>query len=50
MTIRKSAGDYLYAIHRLRLCKSYTLSVDIASVLSVSKPSVGNLRENGCIS
>ena len=50
MTIRKSAEDYLYAIHRLRLSKGYTRSVDIAPVLSVSNPSVGNLRENGYIS
>lgn len=50
MTIRKSAEDYLYAIHRPRLSKGYTRSVDIAPVLSVSNPSVGNLRENGYIS
>ena len=50
MTIRKSAEDYLYAIHRLCLSKGYTRSVDIAPIFSVSNPSVGNIRENGYIS
>ena len=49
MTIRKSTEDYLYAIHRLRLSKGDTCSVDIASALFVFKTSVGRLRENGHI-
>ena len=53
MTIRKSAEDYLEAILRLHTTKGYVRSVDIATALSVSKPSVSvamrNLRENGFI-
>ena len=53
MTIRKSAEDYLEAILRLQQSKGYARSVDIATALSVSKPSVSvamrNLRENGFI-
>ena len=53
MTIRKSAEDYLEAILRLHTTKGYARSVDIATALSVSKPSVSvamrNLRENGYI-
>ena len=53
MTIRKSAEDYLEAILRLNITKGYARSVDIATALSVSKPSVSvamkRLRENGYI-
>lgn len=53
MTIRKSAEDYLEAILRLHNTKGYARSVDIATALSVSKPSVSvmmrRLRENGYI-
>ena len=53
MTIRKSAEDYLEAILRLRARKGYARSVDIASALGVSGPSVSvamqKLKNNGCI-
>ena len=53
MNIHKSAEDYLEMILRLNEEKGYARSVDIASGLSVSKPSVSvamkNLRESGYI-
>ena len=53
MNIHESAEDYLEAILMLRLQKGYTRSVDIASMLNVTKPSVSfamkKLRENGYI-
>ena len=53
MNIHKSAEDYLEMILRLNEEKGYARSVDIASGLSVSKPSVSvamkNLREAGYI-
>lgn len=54
MKIHKSAEDYLEMILRLQEEKGYVRSVDIATGLQVSKPSVSvamkNLRENGLIS
>ena len=53
MNIHKSAEDYLEMILMLDEQKGYVRSVDIATGLSVSKPSVSvamkNLRENGYI-
>ncbi len=53
MRIHKSAEDYLEMILMLREEKGYARSIDIASGLSVSKPSVSfamkQLRENGYI-
>ena len=53
MVIHKSAEDYLEMILRLWEEKGYARSVDIATGLSVSKPSVSvamkQLRENGYI-
>jgi len=53
MNIHKSAEDYLEMILMLREQKGYARSVDIASALAVTKPSVSfamkKLRENGYI-
>ena len=53
MRIHKSAEDYLEMILRLNEEKGYARSVDIATGLSVSKPSVSvamkQLREGGYI-
>ncbi len=53
MNIHKSAEDYLEMILMLREKKGYARSVDIASSLGVTKPSVSfamkKLRENGYI-
>lgn len=53
MKIHKSAEDYLEMILRLTEEKGYARSVDIATGLSVSKPSVSvamkQLREGGYI-
>ena len=53
MRIHKSAEDYLEMILMLLEEKGYARSIDIASGLSVSKPSVSfamkQLRENGYI-
>ena len=53
MKIHKSAEDYLEMILRLNEEKGYVRSVDIASGLQVSKPSVSvamkHLREDGYI-
>jgi len=53
MNIHKSAEDYLEMILMLREQKGYARSIDIASSLGVTKPSVSfamkNLRENGYI-
>ena len=53
MKIHKSAEDYLEMILRLSEEKGYVRSVDIASGLQVSKPSVSvamkHLREDGYI-
>lgn len=53
MNIHESAEDYLESILMLRLEKGYARSVDIASRLNVTKPSVSfamkKLRENGYI-
>ena len=53
MQIYKSAEDYLEMIIMLREEKGYARSVDIATALSVTKPSVSHamkqLRENGYI-
>ena len=53
MRIHKSAEDYLEMILRLIEEKGYARSVDIATGLSVSKPSVSvamkQLREGGYI-
>ena len=53
MNIHKSAEDYLEMILMLREQKGYARSIDIASALGVTKPSVSfamkNLRENGYI-
>ena len=53
MNIHKSAEDYLEQILMLREQKGYARSIDIATGLSVSKPSVSfamkQLRENGYI-
>ena len=53
MNIHKSAEDYLEMILMLREQKGYTRSIDIASALGVTKPSVSfamkRLRENGYI-
>lgn len=53
MNIQESAEDYLEAILMLKNEKGYTRSVDIASRLNVTKPSVSfamkRLRENGYI-
>ena len=53
MQIHESAEDYLEAILRLSQESPEVRSVDIASMLSVSKPSVSHamklLRENGYI-
>ena len=54
MKIHKSAEDYLEMILRLSEEKGYVRSVDIATGLQVSKPSVSvamkHLREDGYIS
>lgn len=53
MNIYESAEDYLEAILRLKQEKGFARSVDIAHMLSVTKPSVSfamkRLRENGYI-
>ena len=53
MNIYESAEDYLEMILMLQEEKGYARSVDIASRLAVTKPSVSfamkNLRENGYI-
>lgn len=53
MKIHKSAEDYLEMILMLHEQKGYARSIDIATALSVSKPSVSfamkQLRENGYI-
>lgn len=53
MNIYESAEDYLEAILMLKNEKGYARSVDIASRLNVTKPSVSfamkRLRENGYI-
>ena len=53
MNIHKSAEDYLEQILMLHEQKGYARSIDIATGLSVSKPSVSfamkQLRENGYI-
>ena len=53
MNIHKSAEDYLEQILMLREQKGYARSIDIASSLGVTKPSVSfamkKLRENGYI-
>lgn len=53
MHIHESAEDYLEAILRLREAKGQVRSVEIASLLGVTKPSVSfamkRLRENGFI-
>ena len=53
MTIHKSSEDYLEAMLMLREQNGYIRSVDIASLLGVTKPSVSyatkRLRENGYI-
>ena len=53
MNIHKSAEDYLEKILMIGEQKGYVRSVDIATGLSVSKPSVSvamkHLRENGYI-
>ena len=54
MNIYESAEDYLEMILMLREQKGYARSIDIASALGVTKPSVSfamkKLRENGYIS
>lgn len=54
MQIRESAEDYLEAIFRLSKQNKEVRSVDIATMLGVSKPSVSHamklLKENGYIS
>ena len=54
MTIHKSAEDYLEAMLMLKEERGYIRSIDVASMLSVTKPSVSyatkRLRENGYIS
>ena len=54
MKIHKSAEDYLEMILMLQENKGYVRSIDIATGLSVSKPSVSvamkHLREDGYIS
>lgn len=53
MKIRQSAEDYLETILRLREEKGYARSIDIATTLGITKPSVSvamkRLRENGYI-
>ena len=53
MKIRQSAEDYLETILRLREEKGYARSIDIATALGITKPSVSvamkRLRENGYI-
>lgn len=53
MNIHKSAEDYLEMILMLKEQKGYARSIDIATGLSVTKPSVSfamkKLRENGYI-
>ncbi|NLH00445.1 MAG: metal-dependent transcriptional regulator [Clostridiales bacterium] len=53
MKIQKSSEDYLEMILMLKEKKGYARSIDIASELSVTKPSVSyamkRLRENGYI-
>jgi len=53
MKIHKSAEDYLEMILMLQETKGYVRSIDIATGLSVSKPSVSvamkHLREDGYI-
>lgn len=53
MRIHESAEDYLEMILMLREERGYTRSVDIATALGVTKPSVSfamkRLRENGYI-
>lgn len=53
MTIHKSAEDYLEAMLMLKEERGYIRSIDVASMLGVTKPSVSyatkRLRENGYI-
>lgn len=53
MNIRKSSEDYLEAMLMLKMKNGFIRSVDIAELLSVTKPSVSyatkRLRENGYI-
>ena len=53
MKIQESAENYLETIYMLSLEHPYVRSIDIATELSFSKPSVSvamkNLRENGYI-
>ena len=53
MTIHESAEDYLEMVLMLKEKKGYVRSIDIATELAVSKPSVSvamkRLRENGYI-
>lgn len=54
MTIHKSAEDYLEAMLMLKEERGYIRSIDVASMLGVTKPSVSyatkRLREEGYIS
>ena len=54
MTIHKSAEDYLEAMLMLKEERGYIRSIDVATLLGVTKPSVSyatkRLRENGYIS
>ncbi|MBP3718549.1 MAG: metal-dependent transcriptional regulator, partial [Eubacterium sp.] len=54
MEIHQSAEDYLEAILMIKERKGYVRSIDVATQLGVSKPSVSyatkRLRENGYIS
>lgn len=54
MNIHKSAEDYLEAMLMLKEERGYIRSIDVASLLGVTKPSVSyatkRLRENGYIS
>ena len=53
MNIHKSAEDYLEAMLMLKEERGYIRSIDVASLLGVTKPSVSyatkRLRENGYI-
>ncbi|MDO4544474.1 MAG: metal-dependent transcriptional regulator [Clostridia bacterium] len=53
MTIRKSTEDYLEAILMIQEKQGFVRSIDVASLLGVTKPSVSyatkRLRENGYI-
>ena len=48
MNIMKSSEDYLEMMLMLKESKGYIRSIDIASELGVTKPSVSYANQKGC--